>query len=285
MLSTQHTVLYVADGLRADKLFEGQLKRAPFLKSKVLKEGRWGVCHTRVPTESRPGHVALIAGFYEDVSAVTTGWTTNPVNFDSVFNQSRHTCSYGASDPNRVEMFMYGAEEEDFSKDDSSHLDTWVFDRFEQLFQQAKSNATLNDLLHQDKIVFFLHLLGLDTNGHAHRPYSEQYLNNIKVVDDGLQRVQALLDDFYGNDGKTAFILAADHGMSNRGSHGDGDPQNTETPLIAWGAGIKRPDNKNPSGHDHQSIAWQLNSIQRNDIAQADVAPLMVCFVLCVFYS
>ncbi|KAF9097265.1 Glycosyl phosphatidyl inositol anchor synthesis [Mortierella sp. AD031] len=291
-------VLFVADGLRADKLYQFHpnpntnelTTKAPFLRHIIETKGSWGVSHTRVPTESRPGHVAIIAGFYEDVSAVTKGWQMNPVNFDSVFNQSEHTWSFGspdilpmfahgASDSNRIDTIMYPAEHEDFGTSDASVLDTWVFEHFTELLEKSKSDPALYKKLHSDKIVFFLHLLGLDTNGHSHLPTSEFYLNNIQIVDEGIKKVTEQLDAFYGNDDKTAYVFTADHGMGNRGVHGDGHPDNTRTPIIAWGAGIQGPDKVNPQGHDEFSADWRLDEYSRHDVKQADIAPLMASLI------
>lgn len=296
-------VLFVGDGLRADKAFQSfpdptpsnpdspkaldPRPLAPFLRSCVLERGTFGVSHTRMPTESRPGHVALIAGLYEDVSSVTTGWKLNPVNFDSVFNRSRHTWSWGSPDilpmfkegavPGRIDAETYGEEFEDFSKD-ATQLDTWVFEMAESLFRNASTNATLDRVLREDKNVFFLHLLGLDTTGHAYRPYSKEYLHNIKVVDQGVKKFTKLIEDFYA-DGKTAFVFTADHGMSDWGSHGDGHPDNTRTPLIAWGSGVAKPIINNTGvarGHeDGLSADWGLDHVQKHDVAQADIAALM----------
>ncbi|KAF4825264.1 GPI ethanolamine phosphate transferase 1 [Colletotrichum tropicale] len=296
-------VLFVGDGLRADKAFQSfpdpypkteedlePKPLAPFLRSRVLEHGTFGVSHTRVPTESRPGHVALIAGLYEDVSAVATGWKLNPVNFDSVFNRSRHTWSWGSPDilpmfetgavPGRVDSYTYGHEFEDFSSD-ALELDYWVFDHVKDFFAEAARNETLNAALRQDKIVFFLHLLGLDTSGHSYRPYSKEYLRNIQVVDQGVKEITELIEGFYVDD-RTAFVFTADHGMSDWGSHGDGHPNNTRTPLITWGSGIAPPvlaSNATAPGHDEYSSDWHLDHVKRHDVAQADVAALMAYLV------
>lgn len=260
----------------------------PFLRTKIVQHGTFGVSHTRVPTESRPGHVALIAGLYEDVSAVTTGWKHNPVNFDSVFNRSTHTWSWGSPDilpmfqdgavPGRMDADTYGAEFEDFTGD-AVKLDIWVFDKVKAMFKDAKTNAPLDAALRKEGVVFFLHLLGLDTSGHAYRPYSKEYLHNIKVVDDGVREIVGIMEEFYQEDQETAYVFTADHGMSDWGSHGDGHPDNTRTPLIAWGAGVAKPNistSGRATGHEDEfSYDWNLDSIQRNDVAQADVAALM----------
>ncbi|XP_020676240.1 GPI ethanolamine phosphate transferase 1 isoform X2 [Dendrobium catenatum] len=295
-------VLLVADGLRADKFFEPESDgrfRAPFLRSVILEKGRWGVSHARPPTESRPGHVAIIAGFYEDPSAVTKGWKANPVEFDSVFNRSRHTFAFGS--PDIIPIFCSGLphstwgsyphEFEDFATD-ASFLDQWSFDQFYSLLNRSYDDNKLRELLLQDNVVIFLHLLGCDTNGHAHRPYSSIYLNNVKVVDQIAENVYNIVENYF-KDNRTAYIFTADHGMSDKGSHGDGHPTNTDTPLVAWGAGIKGPkrlsnsyqrDNNFRFVDDHKHdmptpSEWGLTGIERVDVNQADIAPLMATLV------
>lgn len=287
-------VLVVADGLRADSLFtplpDGS-SRAPYLRNVMEERGTWGVSHTHVPTESRPGHVALIAGFYEDVSAIAKGWKENPVEFDSVFNESRHTWCWGSPDilpmfakgasGDHVYTHTYPAAEEDFASTDASRLDSWVFTQVKSFFQSAKSNSSLRASLLEDQNILFLHLLGIDTNGHAHRPMSKEYLNNIGLVDTGVADLVSMVEDFFDHDGKTAYVFTSDHGMTNWGSHGAGHPSETLTPLVAWGAGVKNAQKVTAAQPYNDGFLqdWKLEHLQRVDVNQADIAPLMASLI------
>uniref|UniRef100_A0A8D0CTG5 GPI ethanolamine phosphate transferase 1 n=1 Tax=Sander lucioperca TaxID=283035 RepID=A0A8D0CTG5_SANLU len=287
-------VLVVADGLRADSLFTllpNGSSRAPFLRSVMEERGTWGVSHTHVPTESRPGHVALIAGFYEDVSAVAKGWKENPVEFDSVFNETKHTWCWGSPDilpmfakgasGDHVYTHTYPAEEEDFASTDASRLDTWVFTQVKSFFQSAKSNSSLRASLLEGENIFFLHLLGIDTNGHAHRPMSREYLENIGLVDSGVAELVSMVEDFFGHDGRTAYVFTSDHGMTNWGSHGAGHPSETLTPLVVWGAGVHNAHivTEPQPFNDGYLQDWKLEHLRRVDVNQADIAPLMASLI------
>ncbi|KAJ0043227.1 hypothetical protein Pint_19518 [Pistacia integerrima] len=297
-------ILLVADGLRADKFFEPDSEgnfRAPFLRSVIQNQGRWGVSHAQPPTESRPGHVALIAGFYEDPSAVTKGWKGNPVEFDSVFNQSQYTISDGSPDivPIFVEpchtapgiLFLLTMKTLQLVRSVNfyvSFLDEWSFDQFQSLLNRYNEDPKLKELLLQDNLVIFLHLLGCDSKGHAHRPFSSIYLDNVKVVDHIAERMYSLLEGCF-KDNRTMYVFTADHGMHDKGSHGDGHPTNTDTPLVVWGAGVNYP--KPLSGINHSDCGfhfvdehahdaptpkeWGLDGNERVDVNQADIAPLM----------
>ncbi|XP_028982358.1 GPI ethanolamine phosphate transferase 1 [Diachasma alloeum] len=82
-----------------------------------------------------------------------------------------------------------------------------------------------------------------------------EYESQMSFVDTAIAEVMRQSEAFF-EDNATSYIFTADHGMTDWGSHGDGSQDETETPFVAWGAGIA-PTN-----------------LQR-DINQADIAPLI----------
>ena len=107
-------------------------------------------------------------------------------------------------------------------------------DQLRTLFHNATADPTLDARVRGEQIVFFLHLLGLDTTGHSYRPHSKEYMANIQVVDEIVKQTEELFLEFY-KDEETAFVFTADHGMSKIGNHGDGGEvctsSRTQSPL------------------------------------------------------
>ncbi|KRX90061.1 GPI ethanolamine phosphate transferase 1 [Trichinella pseudospiralis] len=219
-------VFIVADGLRADTLFSKKLS------------GVLGVIHN---AGCQLNHALAMLLYCQDVNAVTRGWRENPVEFDSVLNQSRYTWAWGSPDIKFLNDSYY--------------------------------NSTLRSMVMEEKVVFFLHLLGTDVAGHSYKPHSEEYEKSILLVDRGIERLYELFEKFF-NDEQTAYVFTSDHGMTDWGSHGSGTLDEISTPLIAWGAGIRTsttPKNAPP--------CWNNIDEQHCRINQVDVAPLLASLI------
>ena len=72
--------------------------------------------------------------------------------------------------------------------------------------------------------------------------FIREYIENVLLVDQIVERISLKLNEFYSNDNLTSFIFTADHGMTDWGSHGSGDNTERLTPFISWGAGIQSTD-------------------------------------------
>jgi GPI ethanolamine phosphate transferase 1 len=281
---SKRIVFIVSDGLRSDKLFQN-IDRFPFFKSITEGQSSVGISHTRVPTESRPCHVSMISGIYEDVSAVFNGWKVNPVEFDSVFNQSNFVLQIGSPDVVRIykgknmESHFYPEEMEDFSRD-PKELDEWVFHKFHK---ELKNHEKLK----QEKVILFLHLLGMDSAGHSYKPTSPDYLNGIDFLDKEVKKLYQTIEELFP-DKKTTYLFTADHGMTDRGSHGDGDPDCTRTPFILWGNGVAKSKSEiqqvdmTPMFSSFLGVPYPINNVGKTPISFLDSSEFYKIENLCV---
>ncbi|EDW74514.1 uncharacterized protein Dwil_GK21360 [Drosophila willistoni] len=275
-------VLIVTDGLRADSFFDGNCRHVPHLREIFLHEGLVGISRTRVPTESRPGHIALIAGLYEDPSAVTRGWKENPIEFDTVFNRSGHTYAWGAHDVLHIfEKLSSGGRpmhfdsynhDLDFSGQHKTYkLDEWVFDKVRFLLNRKRE-----ELQKAKPVVFFLHLLGMDTAGHVHKPGTPLFLENLNYSEHGIWQIYQKFEEIFP-DKRTVYLMTSDHGMTDSGSHGAGAPHETDTPFILWGSGVVQTANT-PSKQTFVAND-EGKRLPLHELEQAQLTPLMSALI------
>ena len=182
----------------------------------------------------------------------------------------------GAS-PDKVITECYNAAEEIFGSGSKTHLlDQWVFRKVKKFLKKPEN---IESLRKETKMVMFLHLLGMDTSGHVHKPNSQKFTDNLKFVDRGIRDIVEIIEDTFENDGQTAFIVTSDHGMTNRGSHGAGHALETETPFLAWGAGVNYWLPASEDFLTRQFVTVGGQKIPRYDIQQADACPLMATLI------
>lgn len=149
----------------------------PFLKSIVdERHGRYGHSWTDTPTESRPAHVAVLAGTDEDPTSLYNGWKDNGKRPDNVLRRAPFAAAIGA--PDVVGFFGgRGVYVESFAPQmygragDVSELDEWTRDTLRQLAKKSGFKAQAEGV----GSVLFLHLAGVDTAGHRHGSQSAEY--------------------------------------------------------------------------------------------------------------
>lgn len=69
--------------------------------------------------------------------------------------------------------------------------------------------------------------------------FYREYLNNIVIVDDGIQKVVGLLEEFYYYDNRIVYIVIVDYGMIDWGLYGVGYFLEIFILLVVWGVGIR----------------------------------------------
>ncbi|XP_023718102.1 GPI ethanolamine phosphate transferase 1-like isoform X4 [Cryptotermes secundus] len=87
-----------------------------------------------------------------------------------------------------------------------------------------------------------------------------------------------MIEEFYQHDRKTGYIFTSDHDMTDWDSHGAGDKNETDTPLVAWGTGVTGP-RLTTSAEPSCPASWRLGHLSRSDVSQVDVAPLMASLI------
>ncbi|XP_017052570.1 GPI ethanolamine phosphate transferase 1 [Drosophila ficusphila] len=271
-------VVFVVDGLRAQSVLKDNCSQVPDLRE-LFHQGLVGVSRAYAPTVTRPGHIAIFAGFNEDPAAALTNFQWNPSTFDTVFNRSRNAIGWTQDVVAKVFTHLPtgGAplRFEVFTRSDISgrlKLDDWIFTRVRKFLS---NDENVEPLRNATSVVFFVYLADMDHAGHAFTPYGERYKQKLNFTQRGIRETYELFERVF-NDSRTAYLMTSDHGMNDEGHHGGGGEGEVDTPFFLWGAGVNRvaPDPGQNFTANDEGLILPLYQVE-----QTQLAPLMSALI------
>lgn len=201
------------------------------------------VAVTNQPSLSYPTWTTVVSGAPSDISGVTTNWFEGPVPVETIFDVLAGRRMVVSATDDFQELY-------DVERVATSYLEPWDDSRYLSSVLVDKALELTDET---DPVLTFVYLPDADTIAHDHGPESAEYVDVVTRIDRDLSR---LIDGM--QDGRTMFVITADHGHVRGGGHGGWEPETTRVPAVFFGPGTR---------------------FEQDDMAQQDIAPTVTTFL------
>lgn len=212
-------VLVIVDGLREDAA------RQMSTLNNLQGYGADFSLTTPQPSLSYPNWTTIMTGAGHHVTGVTTNWFEEKVPvatlLDDAIAAGLRTAVVGPPDFSA----LYEVE-----RADAVQLRDWPEGGYltgilvDDAFALCRS---------ADPALLVVHLPDVDESGHDFGGTSPEYSETVRRVDADLARLVVGLQD-----GRTAFVIVADHGHVDTGGHGGWEPEATRVRMVMGGTGV-----------------------------------------------
>lgn len=239
--------LFVVEDRAANEIYSLGDEELPFIRRIITKRGRWGIAYFNSTVDKNSAYKPLpfITGTYKSATSEDTVFKS--ANKVWAWCNPHHTCLNNYAIANST-MFNSPLE--------ASPSINWMSVHVENLFLVKGNEETINEELAQDRTIFYFSFGSAD----------------LSSVDAAMRNISSFFESYYG-DKKTTFVFTAS--VTREQSIG---AIPLALPFISWGAGIKNPRSKHSSTltiHDEWSEVWGLERLERLDLDQTDIAPLL----------
>ncbi len=217
---SSRVVLVIVDGLRLDAS-----RRMSSLEA--LRD--YGAELTLVapqPSLSYPNWTTIVSGTTQDHHGVVTNWYEGAVGVETVLDTALERGTglvvVGPSDIATLYPAALRADGSYFEEWSDEYLSGRFVDRALELVADVRPRLVV------------LHLPDIDEAGHDFGGADPRYLDAVAKVDADLRRLVEALQD-----GRTTFVIVADHGHTDRGGHGGWEPDVVRVPGVIAGQGAR----------------------------------------------